>query len=200
MKRYEVYFSHDLNPDDGRLLDDFCFPWLNIQVPKTEFRAVWNHDRLGFCFDVTDTDIVLGEESDKDKAVLGSDRIELFFASSSDLVQPYFGAEMDPRGWVYDYTAKMHRQFDDSWSFSSLELSGTIREGGYSVEGSFSIEELKDLQCLVDDSMITGVYRAEFSHGQDDIVQNWISWIDPGGATPDFHVPGSFGVFDFVRE
>lgn len=200
MKQFSVLYSEDLDLDRSNVLTDFCFPWLDADAPRTEFRAVWNEEWLKFHFDVDDSDIVLGESGDRNTAVLGSDRVELFFASSSDLTMPYFGAEMDPRGWVYDYKATTYRQIDDSWSFPEFEFEGDIRPDGYSVTGTFSVAVLRDLECLKGDGQMTaGVFRAEFSQGNGEVIENWVSWIDPGTETPDFHVPSSFGGFEFVR-
>ena len=198
MNTYSVHYSPSLDLDIASVLEDFSFPWLDRPCPVTSFRAVWNEERLRFRFDVEDDDLVLDETGEPHAAALGSDRVELFFATSADLSTPYYGAEMEPRGSVYDYQAIYHRKFDDSWSFGGLEFAGEILEGGYLVEGTITLESLRELGCLKGSEMIAGVYRAEFSHGPDGVVQDWISWIDPQVTTPDFHVPSSFGKFLFV--
>ena len=142
-----------------------------------------------------DSDIILAEADDPAEAALGSDRVEIFLATSADLKKFYYGAEMDPRGNVYDYRAKFHRQFDTDWSFSNLKFRGEIREDGYTVRGRFSMEELNELDCVKGKELIVAVCRAEFSHGKKGIDQNWISWINPKGDEPDFHVPATFGKF-----
>lgn len=199
MKTYPVHYSAALDLEQASVLDDFCFPWFDRPCPRTSFRAVWNHEVLSFRFEVEDEDLVLDESGEPHAAVLGSDRVEFFFASSADLSTPYYGAEMEPRGSVYDYKALYHRRFDDSWKFEDLTFAGRIFEGGYLVEGTLSLEELRRLDCLTGKEMIAGVYRAEFSHGPDEVVQNWISWVDPKGEIPDFHVPASFGKFLFLE-
>ncbi len=199
MKEYHVNFSSDLDLRDGALLDDFSFPWVERDCPRTEFRAVWNEKKFRFGFDVDDGDIVLNDSRDKDAAVLGSDRVELFFAADRELSGYYYGAEMDPRGWAYDYRARTYRQIDDVWCFPSLEMAGAIRSDGYALTGSIDLEALKSLGLLRDSEMITGVYRAEFSHGQEGIVEDWMPWVDPGTEAPDFHVPASFGRFLFGK-
>ncbi len=198
MKTYSVHYSPSLDLDTASVLEDFSFPWLDRPCPVTSFRAVWNEERLRFRFDVEDDDLVLDETGEPHAAALGSDRVELFFATSADLSTPYYGAEMEPRGSVYDYQAIYHRKFDDSWCFDGLEFAGEILEGGYLVEGTITLQSLRELGCLKGSEMIAGVYRAEFSHGPDGIVQDWISWIDPQVTTPDFHVPSSFGKFLFL--
>lgn len=196
MKIYEVRFSEDLDISGGVLLDDFSCPWKGGSIPKTQFRAVWNSELLKFQFDVEDHDLVLAEHTDSGEAALGSDRVELFFASSVDLTTPYYGAEMDPRGNVYDYEGLYHRQINPSWSFETLAYSGSFHEGGYSVVGTIALAELESLECLREREMITGVYRAEFSHGEGgEITNDWICWVDPKTEPPDFHVPSSFGKF-----
>lgn len=198
MKKYTVHYSTTADPSEGFLLDDFSFPWIDRPCPPTRFRAVWSEKLFAFRFEVEDEDLVLDASDDAGEAVLGSDRVELFFASSRDLSTYYYGAEMDPRGGVYDYRATYHRQFDLSWHFPNLKLAGKVSDGGYSVEGSLPLADLRDMKCLVGDQMITGVYRAEFSHGKDGkVIQDWISWIRPSTETAEFHTPSSFGTFVF---
>lgn len=199
MKTYPVHYSASLDLESASALEDFCFPWLDRPCPWTSFRAVWNDEVLRFRFEVEDDDLVLDETGELHAAALGSDRVELFFATSADLSTPYYGAEMEPRGSVYDYEAIYHRKFDDTWSFEGLSFAGELLEGGYLLEGTIPLEELRALGCLKGNEMITGVYRAEFSHGPDGVVQDWISWIDPQVEKPDFHVPSSFGKFLFLE-
>jgi hypothetical protein len=199
MKTYPVHYSASLDLESASALEDFCFPWLDRPCPWTSFRAVWNDEVLRFRFEVEDDDLVLDETGELHAAALGSDRVELFFATSADLSTPYYGAEMEPRGSVYDYEAIYHRKFNDTWSFEGLSFAGELLEGGYLLEGTIPLEELRALGCLKGNEMITGVYRAEFSHGTDGVVQDWISWIDPQVEKPDFHVPSSFGKFLFLE-
>ncbi|MDF1657828.1 MAG: sugar-binding protein [Verrucomicrobiales bacterium] len=201
MNAYQVKYEGGLDLSRGERLSDFSFPWSSRQCPATSFRAVWNERVFAFKFEAEDDDLVLSEAVDPGKAALGSDRVELFFASSSDLEKPYYGAEMDPEGRVYDYAATTYRQINPAWSFSTLIFSGRIFESGYSVSGQIQLEELQDLDLLDKEKMTVGVYRAEFSHHREGgIDEDWISWIDPGTEKPDFHVPSSFGEFHLVRD
>lgn len=198
VKSYPVAFSPSLDPERGEALTDFCFPWLEKPAPRTEFRAVYDDSWLVFRFEVEDEDLVIAESEDPGEGALGSDRVELFFSPSTDLRPHYFGAEMDPSGRVFDYRAVHHRQFDPSWSFSSLAFAGAITPGGYRVDGRIELGELRDLGLLRDGRLVAGVYRAEFSHFESGIREDWISWVSPDSPTPDFHVPSSFGQFQFL--
>ena len=82
---YQVHHSATLDCSKGEALTDFSMPWSNRESPITSFRAVWNDDWLGFQFQVVDEDIVLFEGEDRDDSVLGSDRVELFFATDHEL-------------------------------------------------------------------------------------------------------------------
>lgn len=195
MKTYPVSYSSSLDLGVASCLSDFSFPWQESPSPATEFRAVWNEESFAFSFKAADDDLVLPEHSDSGQGALGSDRVELFFASSPDLMTPYYGAEMDPSGRVYDYAATFYREIDPSWSFSSLCFEGKIGACGYELQGTLAMSELRGLNLVQDDVIIAGVYRAEFSQGEEGTIQDWISWIDPGTEKPDFHVPSSFGRF-----
>lgn len=197
---YEVCFSEALIFDHGNELSDFRFPWRSEAAPATRFRAVWNERFLAFRFQVEDDDLVLPDAEDSSAGALASDRVELFFSPTENLLPFYYGAEMDPRGRVHDYRAAYHRQFDPEWSFRSLRFSGKQMKDGYDVNGTIELSELRDLECLQGEEMRTGVYRAEFSHGSDGIDENWISWVSPDSPTPDFHIPSSFGKFRFVSK
>ncbi len=195
--RYVVEKS--THPEAGIWLSEFSFPWREEEAPSTRFRARHGEGWLHFVFDVIDADLVVGMEGDEVERVLGSDRVELFFADAADLSGYYYGLEMDPAGRVYDYRARTYRQFDPHWRVESLDFRSEIVCGGYRVEGQIAMEELAELGCLRGNEMVAGVYRAEFSHGPDgEIRQDWISWIDPETPHPDFHVASSFGRFAFA--
>ncbi|MEO2045331.1 MAG: sugar-binding protein [Pirellulales bacterium] len=182
----------------AHVLTDFSFPWTRQESPATEFRALWNDHRLYFRFDVTDADVVLTDGAVAMEKVTGSDRVEIFFSTGPNL-NPYFALEIDPRGEVLDYEARYHRQMNWAWSCEGLAVKSSLAKPGYIVEGEIPISTFQKLGCLHEDKsgsyLIAGLYRAEFSHdaisGQ--TIEDWMTWIDPQGASPDFHVPSSFG-------
>jgi len=195
---YHVARSREKNWEAAEELTAFTFPWTDAEPPATRFRAFWPDDCLHFRFVVDDPDLVLDESPDPSQAVLGSDRAELFFATDRELSGHYYGLEMDPRGGVYEYRARHYREIDDSWTMPGLVVEGRRREGGYEVVGEIPLDVLRDLDCLRNGRMVTGVYRAEFSHAAGGRVdEDWIAWVDPRTESPDFHVASSFGCFVF---
>ncbi|NNE91412.1 MAG: carbohydrate-binding family 9-like protein [Verrucomicrobiales bacterium] len=190
MSEYHVRRAGPADFSKADCLSDFTFPWIDRAPPNTEFRAVHDGGTLYFQFEVEDEDLVLGEPID-------SDRVEIFIAIDEAL-DPYYGFEMDPQGGVLDYRAKFHREFDFDWTLPEWKTDGEIFEGGYRLTGSVPLSVLENLGCLQSGRMMAGAYRAEFSHGANgEILEDWMSWIDPLTKTPDFHVPNSFGTFVF---
>jgi hypothetical protein len=187
----------------ANVLTDFSFPWIKRTPPATEFRALWNKQHLYFRYKVTDADVVLGDGTNAMEKVIGSDRAEIFFSTGSDL-KPYYGIEIDPRGEVLDYEATFHRQLNFEWSCEGLNVAASLTQAGYIVEGRLPIATFKKLNCLHQDDagdyLIAGLYRAEFSHDLQGgpVIEDWMSWIDPEVASPDFHVPTSFGTIRLV--
>jgi hypothetical protein len=201
VKRYSVRRKRgELDWSQAALLKDFGFPWEPTPAPSTEFRALWDDERLHFRFDCVDSELVLGAGPTQKERVLGSDRVELFFAPSLEL-DPYFCLEMAPSGDTYGYRAKTYREFDDDFQFRGLELSSRIEGTGYAVWGSLPLATLRALDVLKAEAreLQVGVYRAEFSHEPTGGVHfGWMSWVDPRTEAPDFHVPSSFGVFELL--
>jgi len=201
MKRYPVQAMRGtLDWSAATPLTDFGFPWESTAAPSTDFRALWDEQRLHFRFECVDMDLVLGAGATVKERVLGSDRVELFFTPELEL-NPYFCVEMAPNGDVYSYRAKTYRQFDDDFVWQGLEVSSRIDGTRYAVSGSLPLATLRALGVLKPGAreLLVGAYRAEFSHEPAGGVHfGWMSWLDPRTEKPDFHVPSSFGVFELV--
>jgi Carbohydrate family 9 binding domain-like len=211
MKRYSVRAASgeangksagELDWSTATCLTDFAFPWETTPAAATEFRALWSRERLYFRFDCRDDDLVLSSGATEKERVLGSDRVEIFLTPDLGL-QPYFCLEMAPSGDSYVYRARTYRQFDDAFAIAGLEVTSKIEgeRSRYRVEGSLPLTALGELGVLKADAreFFAGLYRAEFSRTPDGGVHfGWMSWVDPQTPKPDFHVPGSFGVFELV--
>lgn len=198
----------------------FAFPWKTAPAPSTEFRALWDDENLYFDFRVEDADIVVLDNWRDELDGVFEDRVELYFSRDAKM-RDYFCAEIDSRGRVLDYRARFYRQFDMNWRFPGLETKATTRPDGYEVEGCIPLRELATLgfpAVRPGVKIRIGLYRAEFSHDRSGRaasppgihtlgrqppgpppVEEWISWVNPGTAEPDFHVPASLGWLEFVK-
>ncbi|MCF7787695.1 MAG: carbohydrate-binding family 9-like protein [Prosthecobacter sp.] len=203
MKRYPVRHT-STSPLDWSVaepLTDFTFPWEERTAPLTEFRALWDETHLHFRFDCIDDDLVLPDGPTAKDRVLGSDRVEIFFAPDLSL-KPYYCLEMSPRGDVLAYEASFYREMNWDWHCEGMELTAHIEGNRYTVTGSLPLDTLRALQVLKPGSaeFFAGLYRAEFHHRSDGTVHSgWMPWMNPQTERPDFHVPASFGVLELVR-
>ena len=160
--------------------------WWNNVTDSTIVTISKDAGRLHISFEVKD-DTPVFNDSDDERSVDFSDRVEVFLSCDPDM-KCYYGFEIDPRGKVMDYKNSYYRQFDYGWN-SGLVASGKPHEGGYRVDVSFTVDFLKEAGVLQEDgSFIIGLYRAE-AITPDDI--RWYSLIDPHTPEPDFHVPAS---------
>lgn len=186
----------------AELLTDFRFPWEDRPAPLTQFRALWDDDFVYFQFDVEDPDLVIHEDTTRDKSVLGSDRVELFI-STNDTLNPYYSLEMDPRAWVFSSIGRYPRNIDPSWSWPGLETFASLTDAGYVLEGRIPMQSFADLGLWQDEAkrkLIVAVLRGEFDHLPDGgIKHGWISWIQPDSPKPDFHIPSAFGRWELVQ-
>jgi hypothetical protein len=198
----------------------FIFPWKQTPAPATEFRALWDDENLYFSFRVQDADIVVLERWRDEQDGVFEDRVELYFSRDAKM-RDYFCAEVDSRGRVLDYRARFYRRFDMAWQFPGLETKASTRADGYEVEGRIPLRSLTALGLPAARPGVkirVGLYRAEFSHDRSGRaiapsgihtlgrqppgappLEEWISWVNPKTAEPDFHVPASLGWLEFVK-
>lgn len=179
----------------------FTLPWERGPPPATVFRAVRDDDHVAFAFEVADTTPVVTavETFAGELDVANGDRVELFFAADT-MLKRYVCIEIDPRGRVLDYAAKHYRAFDYPWALPrGLETAATRTADGYVVEGRIpwaALEEVGPPTLRTGTAMRVGMFRADFRPRPDGTIgEHWISWADPGGAEPDFHVPAAFGTW-----
>lgn len=204
MKRYHVRrtSASGAGPrwQEAEILNDFCLAWEPLAPPLTEFRALWDDTHLHFRFDCVDEDLVLAEGPTAKDRVLGSDRVEIFFAPDLGL-KPYYCFEMSPAGDVLAYEARFYREMNWDWSCPELTISTHMDANHYSVAGSLPLECLRAWQVMKPEGaeIIAGLYRAEFSHQESGGIRpGWMPWVHPQTEKPDFHVPASFGVLELM--
>ena len=186
----------DLLWQNALVLSDFSYPW-QIEEPRpTTFRALHNDDWLYCLFEVTDPDVNIRQETNHKYEVASSSRAEIFF-KIDDLLHPYYCLEIDPLGRVLDYQGRYHRKFDLDWEWQPehLVVRTSRSDDGYVIELALSKPSLKGLGLLKENSLQAGLYRADCSVSSSGTTEfKWISWVKPDSATPDFHIPSSFGI------
>jgi hypothetical protein len=177
-------------------LNSFTYPWLPDNPPETRFRALWDKDNFYFRFDVVDSKILTFQQTNHKMEVVDSDRVEIFFRKDDQLA-PYYCLEMYPHGRVLDYKAHYYRQFDFEWAWPGrehLDVQSALTASGYYVEGSISLESLKQLGLLRNNELQAGLFRGQCVQLPDPESEfKWISWVQPDSDHPDFHIPSAFG-------
>lgn len=191
-----------LPPDWGNanVLTDFPLRWPGAYQPTalpvagtTQFRALWDAQHLHFHFAVATKHVRAHRELGTKFDALASDRVEIFFKVNGGM-NPYYGLEIDVLGRVFDFKADFHRQFQYHWRWNGVHAEAVRNAAGYTVEGRIPMASLRALGILDGRRIEAGLYRAaSYPEGKDNFDFLWMSWIDPGTPTPDFHVPASFG-------
>ena len=208
MKEYQVKlvsenhinFNESLNGsffEKANCLTDFCSAWNEDPILKIEFRAIWDLENFFFNFRVFDTDVYLDQKDDSFDSIGNSDRVELFFRTN-EFLNPYFCLEMDASGRLMDFKAHPNKDFNFDWKWpkKDLDIKTSKDEISFTVEGRISIQSLRELNLIQDNSIEAGVYRAKFSKNEkQEYEPTWISWVNPNTETPNFHIASSFGKF-----
>ncbi len=201
-QEYHVRFVPDsaIRPDgakdekawaDAKQIRSFSNPWNKEVSPETSLSMLSDGRYLYFFFDVSDGEIVTAPGFQQERDIEKGDRVELFFSKDKDM-RKYYCFEIDPEGRTLSYAAQHYRQMDYDWDVpAGYEVAARARPGGYSVEGAIPLEFLEGLKNGED--VFFGAYRAEFSREGDKLVENWLTWVDPGTGSPDFHIPASLG-------
>jgi hypothetical protein len=184
--------------DAGFVATGFAFPWAERPAPRTGFRAWIAAGRFEFSFEAEDADLVLSREWRGESTLDVEDRVEIFFARDAGLDR-YYCIEIDPLGRVHDYSASHYRRFDSTWDCPDLRVSAARTPDGYRVDGSIPLDTLSSLigkRVGPGATIRTGLFRADFygrgAGARGEAADNWLSWIRPVSATPDFHVPSAF--------
>jgi hypothetical protein len=183
--------------DNAMILTDFYSPWSTEKGTEIAFRALWDREKLFFNFTVLDTEIHIEKQDDSIESIGNSDRVELFFRPD-DSLNPYYCLEIDTSGRVMDFIAYPNKDFNFNWNWpkDDLVVKSTVNANSFTVEGSISIESLKNFNLIQNNRIETGVFRAKYTKRQNGCFEpNWITWVNPNTETPNFHIASSFGVF-----
>jgi len=185
--------------NEANVLDHLIAPWNKGVIDETIFKAFHTDSHFYFSFNVKDNDIILEQsfEDEEDNAVR-SDRVELFFRKPHQL-SPYYSFEMDAAGRVFDSKGVFYRSIEQQWNIDprALTIKTSRTNQGYILEGSLNKGTLKDLGLISDDGILrTGIYRGNYKLDTEKV--EWITWVTPDSAYPDFHIPSSFGTLQLL--
>ncbi|PSU43019.1 endoxylanase [Photobacterium frigidiphilum] len=214
--QYSVNFTQQAPVIDGKGLDtvwgnaqsltDFSFPWRTDSAPATEFKALWDHDAIYFRYVLEDQHLAIG--TDPKRAILDSDRAEIFLAKDPQLTV-YYTMEVDLKARVfsakasYDLVKKKRATLDSSWNWQGLVTKASITDNGYIVEGKLPITTITELGLWQDEAqseLLCALMRAEFTPLKDgNIDMGWMTWVDPKTTKPNFHNPDTFGSCKLVK-
>lgn len=179
-------------------LNDFHYPWRKETAPKTVFKALYDKEKLYLFYEAEDQEIVTKKSGLAERAVLDSDRIEIFLKADSDEA-PYYSLELDALGRILDTEGYFGKgvEFDWQWPENHLTVLAHTNPTSYTVEVAISFKSLEKLGLWTPGQkyLNAGLYRGEYTHAPSgELIVKWMSWVDPGTPTPNFHTPTSFGV------
>lgn len=181
--------------DKATTLIDFCSPWESEKLSKIIFKALWDSEKLFFNFTVFDSSIHIEKQDDSFDSINNSDRVELFFRPD-DSMNPYYCLEMDTDARLMDFIAYPNKNLDFSWNWpkNDILVKSSIKKDSFTVEGSISIQSLKNFNLIKNNKIETGIFRAKYSPDQSgNFEPTWITWVNPNTQTPNFHIASSFG-------
>jgi hypothetical protein len=187
--------------EQANSLTSFSLPWWDETPLPTEFKALWNEERLYFLFTVEDAELNAKVENNEKMEAASSDRIELFF-KIDDEMKPYYCLEIDYLGRILDYKADHYREMHYDWEWpDEIRAMPTVTEKGYIVEGWISMSSLKNLGLVKENTIQAGLFRADYTKDKStgELVVRWITWVNPGTERPDFHVASAFGILTMIE-
>lgn len=175
---------------DERLLPTLTNAHDHTTPDGTRVSLRYDNEKLYFLFEAVDADVVMSEVENEGR-VGGQDRVELFFSADRKM-SFYCGAEMAEAG-VLDHGGKYYRKSSKDWNFKTLRYVIVRTDEGYTAEGSFDLEELRELGLLARNGRIyLGIFRGD--KPADGGRFRWFSWvISDKQERPDFHHPYAQG-------
>lgn len=176
---------------DGRLLSTLTNAHDHTTPDGTRVALCYDNTKLYFLFEAVDADVMMGEAVSEGR-IGAHDRVELFFSADRKM-SFYCGAEMAETG-VLDHGGAYHRKSIKGWNFKTLHYKIIRTAEGYLAEGSFDLQELRELGLIGRNGRIfIGIFRGD--RPADGGRFRWYSWVVADGLPrPDFHHPYSQGV------
>lgn len=187
--------------EKAEILTNFTSLWDDFQPEKMELRALWDTEKIYFAYKVYDINIHIDRRDDSVDSIGQSDRIEIFFRTDADL-NPYYCLEIDPTPRIMDFIAYPNKKFDFDWNWptNDLTVKSMITEEGFVVEIAISIQSLKNLKLIKNNTIEAGFFRAKYKKQKNNQFEpTWISWVNPNTEIPDFHIASSFGTLTLVE-
>lgn len=180
---------------EAKTIDNFSCPWTNDSIQLTKFKILTDSQYLYFHYTAFDKQIICYNHPKNHKAVIDSDRIELFF-NINEKMNPYYGLEMDACGRVMPFKGVHYRKVNYQWAWPGLkkeDISSDKFPDGYTVEGKLSLDTLRALQVLKNRTLNIGLFRGDYAAGHNGQEVLWHTWKDPMTEKPDFHVASAIG-------
>lgn len=187
--------------NDAAVLTDFYSPWSNEKPSEITFKALWDREKLFFNFTVFDSEIHIEKQDDSIDSINNSDRVELFFRPDASL-NPYYCLEIDATSRIMDFIAYPDKNFDFNWDWPKdhITVKSSINANSFNVEGSISIESLKNFNLIKNNKMEAGIFRAKYKKRKNGCFEPiWITWVNPNTETPNFHTQTSFGELILIQ-
>ncbi len=182
-------YSHTL-----RTQLQFSAPWSHDGYQDTEALFWHSQDTLYFQFDGVDTSLVALDQDNFHHGIGSSDRVELFL-STDTLLSDYYGMEIGYDNRILSFHGKHYREIDYQWEWPREQLTAlsTVDSTGYSCTGKVSLQYLKSLGLIDQQSrLFIGVFRADYHEIGNPNRVTWITHQDPQTPTPDFHTSSAF--------
>jgi len=101
---------------------------------------------------------------------------------------------------MFDSKCVFTKYINEEWDMPSkdIHLASYLHNDGYIVEGKISLNQLRELSVISQQSELkTGLFRGEYTNVQDSIV--WISWGKANSPHPNFHLPSAFRTLQLVN-
>ncbi len=170
-------------------------PWNLGYQDSTWYTLHSKNDSLYFAFDVKDSTQTIRIQDKFHHGIAHSDRVELFFATDT-LLTRYYGLELGSDCRIFDFEGFYPDSINYNWSIprNQLSLSCNHSMDSYQVAGSISLNYLNTLNLIRNNTLILGLFRADYTRIDDVKAVTWLTWKVPSTPQPQFHTPSAFNI------